>query len=67
MGLRREMKNPVQTQPQIQTNGVDQVKRQTLPEQKEGIQPPSTKPTTYRSIGHMPETCIMPDHAIKSK
>ena len=30
-GFRRKMKIPVQTQTQIQTSGVDQVKEQTLP------------------------------------
>ena len=44
------MKIPVQTQPQIQTSGVYQVKEQTLPKQKEGIQPPFTEQTTDRSI-----------------
>ena len=39
-GLRRKMKIPVQTQPQVQTSGVNQVEEQTLPKQKEGIQPP---------------------------
>ena len=67
MGLRRKAKIPVQTLPLIQTSGVDPVKEQTLPKQKEVIQPPLTKPNTGRSIGHMPETCIMPDHAIRPK
>ena len=67
VGLRRKMKCPVQTQPQIQTSGINQVKEHTLSKQKEGIQPPLTKPTTDRSIGHMPETHIMPDHAIRPK
>ena len=58
---------PVQTQPQIQTTGADHVKEQTLPMQKEVIQPPLTKSTTDRSIGHMPETHIMPDHTIRPK
>ena len=62
-GLRRKMKIPVQTQAQIQNSGVDQVKEQTLPKQKEMIQPPLDKSTTDRSIEHMPETGIMPDHA----
>ena len=31
VGLRRKMKIPVQTQPQIQTGRVNQVKEQTLP------------------------------------
>ena len=66
-GLRRKMKIPVQIQPQIQTSGVDQVKEQTLPKQKEVVQPPLTKSTTDRSIGHMPETCIIPDHTIRPK
>ena len=52
-GLRRRI--PVQIQPQIQTSGVDQVKEQTLTEQKEVIQPLLTNSTTDRSIGHMPE------------
>ena len=60
-GLRRK----TQTQTQIQTSGVDQVKEQTIPKQKEVIQPLLTKLTTDRSIGHMPETHIMPDHTIR--
>ena len=67
VGLRRKMKIPVQTQPQIQTGRVNQVKEQTLPKQKGGIQPTLTKPITDRSIGHMPETCIMPDHTVRPK
>ena len=59
------MKIPVQTQTQMQTGGVDQVKEQTSPKRKEVIQPPLTKSTTDRSIGHMPETCIMSDHTIR--
>ena len=55
----------MQTQTQIQTSGVDQVKEQTLPKQKEVIQPPLTRLTTDRSIGHMSETCRMPDHTIR--
>ena len=51
-GLRRKMKIPMQMQPQIQTSGVDQVKEQTLPKQKEVVKPPLTKLTTDRSIGH---------------
>ena len=47
------MKIPVQTQPQIHTSGVNQVKEQTLPKQKEGIQPPLTKQATDRSKGHI--------------
>ena len=66
-GLRRKMKISVEIPPLIQTSGVNPIREQTLPKQKEVIQPPSTKPTTDRSIGHMPETCIMPDHAIKPK
>ena len=31
------------------------------------VQPPLTKLTTGRYIGHMPETCIIPDHAIRQK
>ena len=58
------MKIPMQIQPQLQTSGVDQVKEQTLPKQKEVVQPPLTKVTTDRPIGHMPETCIIPDHTI---
>ena len=38
-----------------------------LPEQKELIQPHLTKPTTDRPIGHMPETCIMSNHANRPK
>ena len=64
-GLSRKMKIPVQTQTQMQTSGVDQVKEHTLPKQKEVIQPPITNSTTDRSIGHMPETHIMPDHTIR--
>ena len=67
MGFRRKTKLPVQIQPLIQTSGVNQVKEQTLPKQNEVIQPPLTKWTTDRSIGHMAETCIMPDHAIRPK
>ena len=59
------MKISVQIQPQIQTSGVDQVKEQTLPKQKEVVQPPLTRLTTDRSMGHMPETCIRPDHTIR--
>ena len=66
-GLRRKMKIPVQIQTQIQTSGVEQVKEQTLPRQKEVVQPPLTKSTTDRSIGHMPETCIVPNHTIRPK
>ena len=51
------MKFPVQTQPQVQTREVSQVKTQTLAKQKEVIQPPFTKPTTDRSIGQMPDKC----------
>ena len=61
------MKIPVQTQQLIQTGGVNQVEEHTSPKQKEGIQPPLTKPSTDRSIGHMPETHIMPDHTIRPK
>ena len=61
------MKIPIQTPSLIQTSGVNPVKEQTLQKQKEVIQPPLTKPTTARSIGHMPETHIMPDHAIRPK
>ena len=39
-GLRRKMKISVQIQTQIKTSGVDQVKEQTLPKQKEVVQPP---------------------------
>ena len=65
-GLRRKMKFPMQIQTQIQTYGVDQVKEKTLPKQKEVEQPPLTKLTTDRSIGHMPETCIIPDYTFRS-
>ena len=37
-GPRKKMKIPVQTQAQIQTTGVDQVKESTLLKQKEVIQ-----------------------------
>ena len=57
----------MQIQLQIQTSGIDQVKEQTLQKQKEVVHPPLTKPTTDRSIGHMPETCIIPDHTIRPK
>ena len=70
-GPRRKMKIPVQIQPQIQTGGVDQVKEQTFNgfegKQKEVVQPLLTESTTDRSIGHMPETCIIPDHTIRPK
>ena len=66
-GLWRKMKIPVQIQPQIQTSGVDQVKEQTLPKQTEVVQPPLTKLTTDRSIGHMLETPIIPNHTIRPK
>ena len=63
-GLRRNMKIPVHAQTQIQNSGVDHVREQTLPKQKEVIQLPLFKSTRDRSIGHMPETHIMPDHTI---
>ena len=66
-GLRRKMKIPMQMQPQIQTSEVEQVKEQTLPKQKEVVQPPLNKSTTDRSIGHMPETCIVPGHTIRPR
>ena len=31
------------------------------------VQQPVTKSTTDRSIGHMPETYIVPDHTIRPK
>ena len=55
-GLRRKMKAPIQVQTQVQPREVSQIKVQTLPKQKEGIQTPLTKPTTDRQIGQMPET-----------
>ena len=61
------MKIPVQIQPQIQTNGLDQVKQQTLPKHKKVVQPLLTKPTTDRPIGYMSETSIIPGHAIRPK
>ena len=61
------MKILVQIQPQIQTSVLDQVKEQTLPKQKEVMQPPLTKSTIDRSTGHMPETCIIHDHIIRQK
>ena len=61
------MKIPVQIQTQIQTSGVDQVKNQTLPKEKEVVQPYLTKLTTDRSTGHVPETHIIPDHTIRPK
>ena len=66
-GLRRKVKIPVQIKTQIQTSGVDQVKEQASPGQKEVIQPSQIRLTTGRSIEHMPETCIMPDHTIRPK
>ena len=57
----------MQIQPQIQTSGVDQVKEQTLPKQKEVIQPPLTKLTTDRSTGRMPEICIVHEHTFTPK
>ena len=48
-GLRKKMKIPVQIQPQRRTGGVHQVKEQTLPKQKEVVQPPLTKLTTDSS------------------
>ena len=66
-GLRRKMKIHVQMQSQIQTSGVDKVKEQTLPKQKKVVQPPLTKSTTDRPIGHMLETCIIPDYTIRPK
>ena len=61
------MKLPVQTQRLIQTSEVNPVKEQTLPKQKKVIKQPLTKPTTDRPIRHMPETHIMPDHAMRPK
>ena len=61
------MKIHVQIQPQIQTSRVDQVKEQALPKQKEVVQPPLTKLTIDRSMGHMPETRIICDHIIRPK
>ena len=57
----------MQIQPPIQASRVDQVQEQTLPKQKEVMQPPLTKSTTDRSIGRVPETCIVPDHIIRAK
>ena len=56
----RKMNVPLQIQPQIWTSGVDQVKEQTLPKQKEVVQPPLTKLTLHRSMRHMPQTCTIP-------
>ena len=64
-GLRRKI--PVQIQLQIQTSGVDQVKEQTLSKQKEVVQPTLTKLTTDRSIGHMPEMCMVSDYTTRPK
>ena len=61
------MKTPVQIKPQVQTREVSQIKEQTLPKQKEGIQTHLTKPTTDRLIEQLPETCIMPEHTIRPK
>ena len=66
-GLRSKMKAPTQGQTQVQPRDVSQIKDQTLPKQTEGIQTPSTKPTTDRLIGQMPKTSIMPDHTIRPK
>ena len=61
------MKIPIQTLPLIQTSEVNPVKEQALPEQKEVIHPSLTEPTTDRLVGHMPQTCIMPDYVIRPK
>ena len=45
-GLRRKMKAPIQVQTQVQSRNVTQIKEQSLPKQKEGIQMPLTKPTS---------------------
>ena len=65
--LRRETKTAVQIQPQVQTREVNEIKEQTLPKQKEGIQTPLNKPTTERFIEQLPKTCIMPEHTIRPK
>ena len=57
----------MQIQLQIQTSGVDQVKEQTLPKEKEVVQPHLTKLITDISIGNMPETHIIPDHTFRPK
>ena len=45
-GLRRKKKAPIQVQTQVQPRDVSQIKEQTLPKQKEGIQTCLTKPAT---------------------
>ena len=57
----------MQIQTQIQTNRVDQIQQQTLPKQKEVVQPTPTKLISDRSIGHMPETHMVPEHTIRPK
>ena len=59
--LRSKMKTPVQMQPQLQTIKISQIKEQSLPKQKEGIQTPLTNLTTDRHLEHLPEMCIVPD------
>ena len=61
------MKIHVQTQTQIQTSGVDKVKNRHYQNQKGVMQQALTQLTTDRSIGHRPETSIIPDHTIGSK
>ena len=51
----------------MQSREVSEIKEQTLPKQKEGMQTPLSKPTTERHIGQRPETSIMPEHTIRSK
>ena len=53
VGLRRETDIPIQTPSLIQISGVNPVKEEILPQQKEVIQQPLTKQTTDRPIGHM--------------
>ena len=52
---------------EVQLRDVSQIKEQTLPKQKEGIQTPLTKPATDRHIEQRLETCIVPEHTITPK
>ena len=52
---------------QMQPRDVSQINDQTLSKQKEGIQTPLTNPTTGRHIEQRPETCIMPEHSVRTK
>ena len=52
---------------QGQPRDVSQIKDQTVSKQKEGIQRPLAKPTTDRHREQRPETCIMPEHTLRTK